>query len=166
MMNPTLMRCTLILQLFDSRNRQIGESSLLSIVVDDLMFNPESRVPDEFSFVLKFSGMCKDWPSTIIADGRVYVFNGQDALRRDWADSYCGAATYVRSKEPTFRMDHLFFERSVEVFTPTTAPDWLTSKNTVRGSTMDNRWFWTDHVLALAVGECVSTDFRRIFRVQ
>jgi hypothetical protein len=49
----------LILQLFDSRNRQIGESSLLSIVVDDLMFNPESRVPDELSFVLALAvGEC------------------------------------------------------------------------------------------------------------
>lgn len=53
----------------------------------------------------------------------------------------------------------------VETFTEEFAPDYLTSKNTVRGSTMDNRWFWNDHVLTLKVGQFVETDFSKIYRV-
>lgn len=49
-------------------------------------------------------------------------------------------------------------------FNEQTAPDWLTSAKTVKGSTMDNRWFWTDHVLTLDVGQTVDTDFRTIRR--
>lgn len=51
-------------------------------------------------------------------------------------------------------------------FSEATAPDWLTSRNTVRGSTMDNRWFWVDHVLTLQVGESVDTDFQKITRIE
>jgi hypothetical protein len=50
-------------------------------------------------------------------------------------------------------------------FTEADAPDWLTSKNTVQGSTMDARWFWTSHVLTLKVGESVKTDFQLITRI-
>lgn len=45
------------------------------------------------------------------------------------------------------------------------APDWLTSANTVRGSTMDTRWFWERHVLTLEVGQSVETDFHLVTRV-
>jgi hypothetical protein len=55
--------------------------------------------------------------------------------------------------------------RAPEVFTEQTAPDWLTCAKTIKGSTMDDRWFWNDHVLKLYVGQYVDTDFRRIFRI-
>lgn len=51
-------------------------------------------------------------------------------------------------------------------FSETDAPDWLTSKNTVRGSTMDMRWFWEDHVLKLPVGGVVLTEFQKIQRTE
>lgn len=64
-------------------------------------------------------------------------------------------------------MTHIFFKNSPdEVFSESDAPDWLTSVNTVKGSTMDNRWFWTDYVLKLSVGESVDTDFRTITRIE
>jgi len=53
-----------------------------------------------------------------------------------------------------------------DVFTEETAPKWLTSENTVKGSTMDTRWFWNDHILTLKVGESKDTDFQRITRVE
>ena len=53
---------------------------------------------------------------------------------------------------------------TVNAFTEDTAPDWLTSKNTIKGSTMDSRWFWEDRVLELGVGESISTDFYKITR--
>ena len=72
-------------------------------------------------------------------------------------------------KEPPvkrFEMRHLVFKDApVETFTEADAPVWLTSENTVPGSTMDNRWFWKGHVLTLEVGASVDTDFRRITRV-
>ena len=52
-----------------------------------------------------------------------------------------------------------------EEFDECDAPDWLTSCKTVKGSTMDNRWWWTGHVLTLEVGESIDTDFRRITRI-
>jgi len=51
-------------------------------------------------------------------------------------------------------------------FSELDAPDWLTSIDTVPGSTMDQRWFWRDHVLTLKVGEAVATDFHTIRRVE
>lgn len=64
-------------------------------------------------------------------------------------------------------MTHRFFtELPAEVFTESTAPDWLTSVNTVKGSTMDHRWFWNDHVLTLKVGASINTDFRNIKRIE
>jgi len=30
---------------------------------------------------------------------------------------------------------------------------------------MDGRWFWTDHVLTLNVGDSVDTDFQTITRI-
>lgn len=50
-------------------------------------------------------------------------------------------------------------------FSEVDAPDWLTSADTIRGSTMDNRWFWKDHVLTLKVGVSVKTDFHVITRI-
>lgn len=52
-----------------------------------------------------------------------------------------------------------------EIFTEETAPAWLTSKDTIIGSTMDYRWFWENHVLTLEVGQLVHTDFRIITRI-
>lgn len=42
-------------------------------------------------------------------------------------------------------------------------PAWLIGGP--EGSTVDNRWFWTDHVLALEVGAFVDTDFQQITRL-
>jgi len=64
-----------------------------------------------------------------------------------------------------FEAYHKYFDKQVIVFTEETAPDWLTSAKTLRGSTMDCRWFWTDCVLTLAVGASVETDFRTIKRI-
>lgn len=65
----------------------------------------------------------------------------------------------------TFRLYHFDFVSS-HYFNEDTAPDWLTSKNTVEGSTMDMCWFWKDHVLTLRVGEFIDTDFHRITRIE
>jgi len=50
-------------------------------------------------------------------------------------------------------------------FDESTAPDWLTSVKTVKGSTMDGRWFWEDHVLKLEVGQSIDTDYQTITRL-
>lgn len=50
-------------------------------------------------------------------------------------------------------------------FDEETAPDWLTSKNAIPGSTADMRWFWMDHVLKLEVGQHLDTSFNRITRI-
>ena len=63
-----------------------------------------------------------------------------------------------------FSLEHLIF-KSYNEFTEDTAPDWLTSKNTIKGSTMDDRWFWEDHVLTLDVGHSINTDFSKITRI-
>ena len=63
-----------------------------------------------------------------------------------------------------FSMTHLDFPGKPVVFTAT-APDWLSSVNTIKGSTMDMRWFFEKHVLTLAVGKSIDTDFRKITRV-
>lgn len=66
----------------------------------------------------------------------------------------------------TFSMSHLVWERKEpEVFTEATAPKWLTSEGTIKGTTMDDRWFWNDYVLTLEVGQSVETDFSRITRI-
>lgn len=64
-----------------------------------------------------------------------------------------------------FEMTHNFFGGTPAQFTNLDAPDWLTSAKTVPGSTMDDRWFWREHVLTLKVGESVATDFQTIKRV-
>lgn len=60
-------------------------------------------------------------------------------------------ATHILGKEKTF--------------TDKTAPLWLTSEHTIRGSTMDNRWFW-ENCKRLGVGESIETDFHSIKRIE
>ena len=63
-------------------------------------------------------------------------------------------------------MTHKIFQNAkAEEFNEEQAPDWLTSRNTVPGSTMDDRWFWQEHVTKLQVGEQIETDFRIITRI-
>ncbi len=64
-----------------------------------------------------------------------------------------------------FEMIHKVFKGEPEKFSNLDAPDWLTSENTIPGSTADDRWFWKEHVLTLAVGESTETDFHVITRV-
>jgi hypothetical protein len=52
------------------------------------------------------------------------------------------------------------------MFSEKDAPDWLTGAQAVPGSTMDNSWFWNNHVLTLKVGEFIDTDFQRIERIE
>ena len=65
----------------------------------------------------------------------------------------------------TFEMTPNFWKLKPVIFNENDAPDWLTGEKTVKGSTMDNRWFWKDHVLTLEVGESVETDFQVIKRI-
>ena len=58
-----------------------------------------------------------------------------------------------------------FDYRLLEEFTEETAPKWL-CEGGIKGSTMDNRWFWNDHVLALDIGESAETDFTKITRTE
>lgn len=63
-------------------------------------------------------------------------------------------------------MTHQIFEKCPPVFfDETNAPDWLTSTNTILGSTMDMRWFW-EKVLVLDVGQTIDTDFNTIERIK
>ena len=65
-----------------------------------------------------------------------------------------------------FKMTHkVFKDNQPEYFTEKDAPEWLSSVNTVIGSTMDMRWWFEDVVLMLSVGDSVDTDFRVIERV-
>lgn len=81
-----------------------------------------------------------------------------------------GITDVVVQTGKVFTMEHMLsIEHNLEeivTFAEEDAPDWLTSKNIRRGSTMDNRWFWTGHVLTLQVGESVETDFHTITRVR
>lgn len=62
-------------------------------------------------------------------------------------------------------LKHLFFDTPSEIFTEETAPDWLTSVNTIPGFTMDHRWFWKKFVLTLPIGKSIETDFYKITRI-
>lgn len=69
--------------------------------------------------------------------------------------------------EKRFRIFSKYFQKDgFYEFLESEAPEWLTSENTVPGSTMDARWFWQEHVLTLEVGESVDTDFSRIIRIR
>jgi hypothetical protein len=63
-----------------------------------------------------------------------------------------------------FSMTHLVFDVEPENFTEDSAPDWLTSCKTIKGSTMDDRWWWEDYVKNLDIGESIESDFRKITR--
>jgi hypothetical protein len=63
-------------------------------------------------------------------------------------------------------MTHLFFDTEAEIFTENDAPDWLTGVKTIKGSTMDCRWFWNDYILKLEVGQSRETDFQIITRIK
>lgn len=65
-----------------------------------------------------------------------------------------------------FSLQHLILRTAPTICDETNAPDWLTSENSKPGSTMDYRWFWTDHVLTLQVGESVCTDYHRVTRIE
>lgn len=64
-----------------------------------------------------------------------------------------------------FKATHRVFDL-VKRFTEDTAPNWLTCDKTIKGSTMDDRWFWNDHVLTLKVGQSIKTDFWNIERTE
>jgi len=64
-----------------------------------------------------------------------------------------------------FKMTHKVTGKE-QFFTDKDAPVWLTSENTVKGSTMDNRCFWNDVVLNLDVGCKTETDFNVIERIE
>lgn len=66
-----------------------------------------------------------------------------------------------------FKLKHLILKDQPEIeVTEETAPDWLTSKKSVPGSTMDQRWFWEQKILTIQVGEHADSDFHRITRVE
>lgn len=75
--------------------------------------------------------------------------------------------TVIKVLQMLFRMQmqEPFGSDKAQTFTETTAPDWLTSCKTIKGSTMDDRWFWNNHVLKLEVGNSIQTDFRTITRI-
>ena len=62
----------------------------------------------------------------------------------------------------TFKITHVL--GAVSVFNEETTPKWL-KYGGVKGSTLDNRWFWDKHVMMLEVGQSVSTDFSVIERL-
>ena len=68
-----------------------------------------------------------------------------------------------------FKLTHRIFVGNVtpktEYFSESDPPKWL-SEGGCKGSTMDNRWFWNDHVLTLNLNETVDTDFRTITRIE
>ena len=65
-----------------------------------------------------------------------------------------------------FKMVNLYMKNKSHIFSEKNAPDWLTGAQAVSGSTMDNSWFWNNHVLTLKVGESIDTDFQRIERIE
>lgn len=65
-----------------------------------------------------------------------------------------------------FKLKHLILNQPEIEVTQETAPDWLTSKKSVPGSTMDQRWFWEQKVLTLQVGEHTESEFYRITRTE
>ena len=52
------------------------------------------------------------------------------------------------------------------VFDEYNSPKWLNNDEAVKGSTMDNTWFWIEHVLTLAKGEKVESNFNTIERLE
>jgi hypothetical protein len=52
-----------------------------------------------------------------------------------------------------------------QLFYEDSAPKWL-CEGGIKGSTMDNRWFWNDYILTLDIGESILTDFSQITRIE
>jgi hypothetical protein len=67
------------------------------------------------------------------------------------------------SKLKKFKMTHMIGH--IDFFTEETAPKWLKEGGRA-GSTMDNRWFWNNHVMILEVGQTIDTDFSTIERME
>lgn len=65
-----------------------------------------------------------------------------------------------------FLISSRFYKEPPKKFAEDNAPKWLTGEGTTKGSTMDNRWFWEDHVLKLEVGTSIETDFHIITRIE
>ncbi len=63
-----------------------------------------------------------------------------------------------------FEMTHKFFKTKT-IFYKKDAPDWLSSNNTIKGSTMDCSWFWEEYILPLKIGDSIETDFNIIKRI-
>lgn len=109
----------------------------------------------------RYEKLCLEW-----LKGCSCSESGHPEQCKDCTEGFLEAVKNVKPPKK-FEMTHRHFtERSPETFTEETAPDWLTSKNTVPGSTMDNRWFWDDHVMRLSVGGSVDTEFRIITRIE
>lgn len=71
----------------------------------------------------------------------------------------------THSNARVFSICSSFFPEEAPVtFTEDAAPEWLRFGGR-KGSTMDMRWFWNDHVLTLAKGQSVETDFQTITRL-
>lgn len=66
----------------------------------------------------------------------------------------------------TFQATHLLVDSEPVLFTEETAPDWLTSKDTTHGSTVDHRWFWKGHVLTLKIGESTESEYHKVTRLE
>lgn len=154
--------------LVGEKGRVVHEIQEFMIQPDDLVPDPRVESSDEIGYLAKFSGAFKDWPTAIYKDGVEYLFIGQEALTMEYSGEYSGCARYRKSAsdEPLFLMEHSVFQTVKDVFPASKAPHWLTSKETIPGSTMDQRWFWERHVLTLKIGQHTHTDFRRITRLR
>lgn len=63
-----------------------------------------------------------------------------------------------------FKVDKIDFDKNSSFFCESEPPSWLLGGR--KGSTMDNRWFYEGHVLKLAIGCSVRTDFSIITRIE
>ena len=57
-----------------------------------------------------------------------------------------------------FELTHRFFKSEPEIFTDESPPRWFL--NTAY------KWWYTDHILKLKVGESIKSDFRKITRIE
>lgn len=70
---------------------------------DDLVM--ESNDGTTAKFHLKFSGVLKEWPASMmlvakpLSDKARFRFNGQLAIDSDLASTYCGHAEYIRDAQ-------------------------------------------------------------------
>lgn len=82
-----------------------------------------------------------------------------------WILNLKKAAEESRIQKKKFQIKSLDIHGEGSFFTEDTAPSYLRFGGR-KGSTMDNRWFWDEHVMKLEVGQSVCTDFSRITRVE